>query len=180
MGNERKDEIEHFQQLLSKEAPRESLIASELLRAVQDNLELRFHKIHQIFMTINIAYYNRHISINETAGIIISHGYSTASSIADTVNKLLGTAVFYAMDMPLEMKTEEIAFRLKKHIECHDSYRNIILLVDMGSLEEIGGYLQDISNIHLGIINNVSTQMALEVGSGILRHAAIRISIRRM
>lgn len=169
----RKDEIEHFQQLLSKEAPRESLIASELLRAVQDNLELRFHKIHQIFMTINIAYYNRHISINETAGIIISHGYSTASSIADTVNKLLGTAVFYAMDMPLEMKTEEIAFRLKKHIECHDSYRNIILLVDMGSLEEIGGYLQDISNIHLGIINNVSTQMALEVGSGILRHAEL-------
>lgn len=43
----------------------------------------------------------------------------------------------------------------------------------MGSLEEIGGYLQDISNIHLGIINNVSTQMALEVGSGILRHAEL-------
>ena len=170
---ERKEDLIYTVSFLNREASRESLIASELLRAVQDNLDLRFHRINQIFLTINLVYYNRKIQFNETAGIIISHGYSTASSIADTANKLLGSAVFYAMDMPLEMGTEEIAARLKRHVETHRMYKNIILLVDMGSLEEIGEKLESVEGIHVGIINNVSTQAALETGTQILNQSGI-------
>ncbi len=170
---ERKEELLDTLSFLNGEIFRENLIASELLQAVRENLDLRLYKINQIFLAINIAYYNRKIQFNDTAGIIISHGYSTASSIADTANKLLGSAVFYAMDMPLEMGTEEIAAKLKKHVESHRMYKNIILLVDMGSLEEIGEKLGSIEGIHVGIINNVSTQVALEAGSQILNHAGM-------
>lgn len=170
---ERKEDLDQTMAFLQREAPRELAIASELLKTVRDNLDFQFHRINQIFLAINIAYYNRKIPFHETTGIIISHGYSTASSIADTANKLLGNAVFYAMDMPLEMKMEEVAEKLKRHVESYGMYRNIILLVDMGSLEEIGDKLRSVSNIHVGIINNVSTQMALDIGSQIMNRVGM-------
>lgn len=40
--------------------------------------------------------------------------------------------------------------------------KNIILLVDMGSLEEIGDVISDTMNV--GVINNISTSLALNVG----------------
>ncbi len=161
---ERSEELQEATELLEREAAQESLIAHEILQAIRDNLDMKPQKINQIFLTLNIAYYNCKLQFRDTTGIIISHGYSTASSIADTANKMLGTPMYYAMDMPLDMQPDEIVFRLKKHITTHGIYRNIVLLVDMGSLEQIGSQLEDIPNINVGIVNNVSTQMALEIG----------------
>lgn len=45
---------------------------------------------------------------------------------------------------------------------------DVLILVDLGSLENITELLDDLPNVNLGIINNVSTAMALSVGSHIL------------
>lgn len=40
--------------------------------------------------------------------IVLAHGESTASSIANVANSLLGTNHCQAIDMPLDVKVEEI------------------------------------------------------------------------
>lgn len=43
----------------------------------------------------------------------------------------------------------------------------------MGSLQDLSTYLQDISNINIGIANNISTGLALEIGFKILQNVKI-------
>lgn len=102
-----------------------------------------------------------------TAGIILSHGYATASSIADAANQIIGKKVFDAIDMPLDTNSGEIARLLEKHIEQYIICRNIVLMVDMGSLEQIHQELKNLGNVNLGIINNISTALAVDIGIGI-------------
>lgn len=64
--------------------------------------------------------------------------------------------------MPLDTPVEEITKKLNEYINNNMHLKNIILLVDMGSLEEIGDVISDTMNV--GVINNISTSLALNVG----------------
>ncbi|MFQ7538779.1 MAG: RNA polymerase subunit sigma-54, partial [Clostridium sp.] len=96
-------------------------------------------------------FYNRDIRSQDTVGIILSHGYSTASSIADAANSLLNSYTFEAIDMPLNTPVQEISGKLNDFIEENPHLKNIILLVDMGSLEGIGEVIAD--SVNVGVIN---------------------------
>lgn len=101
-------------------------------------------------------------------GIIIAHGYNIASSIAEVVNQLLNRKVFDAIDMPIESDFTLVVSRLREYLLQKEGCREFIVMVDMGSLEDIYAYLENVSNVDLGIINNVSTKLALDIGSMIL------------
>lgn len=60
----------------------------------------------------------------------------TASSIASSVNEMLGQYVFEAIDMPLDTTTDQILVKLKSFIDRYTKIKDLILLVDMGSLEK--------------------------------------------
>lgn len=47
------------------------------------------------------------------------------------------------------------------------------MLVDMGSLEHLGDELEDLSNVNIGIINNISTGLAINIGYKILSNFSI-------
>lgn len=65
------------------------------------------------------------------------------------------------------MPVSEIVSQVKKILYFNEN-RDVLILVDLGSLENITELLDDLPNVNLGIINNVSTAMALSVGSHIL------------
>lgn len=104
--------------------------------------------------------------------VIISHGYSTASSIATTVNRLLKNYVFEGFDMPLEATVSDILRKLKEYFKTIDNEKDLIILVDMGSLTKIQDQLKAIYAGNIGIITNVTTQIALVAGSKILKNEA--------
>lgn len=167
---ERLEELKNCLTVLKNRLPKEGIVTTEVSKAVKKNLDLQMNRISEIFLTLNIWFYNKGVELNDTLGIIISHGYSTASSIADTANKVLHANVFDAIDMPLDIQMPEIALKLKKYVLSHPGYKSILLLVDMGSLEELGTKMEEIPNIKIGIINHISTELALEVGSRILQN----------
>lgn len=70
--------------------------------------------------------------------------------------------------MPLDTPVEEITKKLNEYINNNMHLKNIILLVDMGSLEEIGDVISDTMNV--GVINNISTSLALNVGMKMIQH----------
>ena len=53
------------------------------------------------------------------------------------------------------------------------------MLVDMGSLEHIDEQLTMIDNKNIGIINNVSTRLALDIGESILQGADMESLLRK-
>ena len=96
--------------------------------------------------------------------IIVAHGDSTASSIASVANTLAEAYIYEAFDMPIAGSSEEIVNRVNSYIDNIDTTGGLLLLVDMGSLEQM---YEPIKN-HLGgellIINNLTTNMAIDIG----------------
>lgn len=171
--------IRGFLLLLGEEYPAEAFMAKEMKRSLEEVLDVELEDINLIFLILNIKFYNRKsVGINHTC-IVAAHGYSTASSIADAVNKLLGKRVLDAFDMPLTTDVNDIIVKIKEGISEGRFADNLILLVDMGTLEELGIIISECSSAHIGVINNISTKTALSVGEGILNGEKTEDILRR-
>ncbi|MGX7173777.1 hypothetical protein [Enterococcus ratti] len=105
--------------------------------------------------------------------IVLAHGYSTASSMANVANRLLNKNVFQAYDMPLDITLEKIKAQLIRFIGEYRADSGLILLVDMGSLNQLGNMLIDHLNGPLLLFDHVNTPMLLEVGQYILNNKSI-------
>ncbi len=176
---EHRRETGEIWEFLRQEFPEEcgiSLYAAELLEKV---LDIRECRMEVLFLTLNLYFYRPNRRRKKTMGLIAAHGYATASSIANAANRLLGGYVFDAIDMPLDVSVAEIARCMRDYMErCHGE-DSVILLVDMGSLEEIGEEIGKESNIRVGIMNHVSTGAALEVGSRIQEFEELEEILRK-
>lgn len=97
-------------------------------------------------------------------GIIVAmHGRSTASSMAEVVNDLIGIEYIVPIDMPLSMKPESIYNIVKEKVKDIDKGYGVILMVDMGSLTNFGAMISEETGINIGTIDMVSTLSVLEV-----------------
>lgn len=99
----------------------------------------------------------------KSQGIIVTHGKSTASSIAALVNQLTGGYYFKAFDMPWLIGTDTIIATLKKHFSRLHDDSGVLILVDMGSLKEIWHGIHNEVKGDLVVINNVTTLLALDL-----------------
>ena len=94
----------------------ESIIADQIIKQIKTATNVSLSNMNRIFLMLNIRMYNKELQGQDTMGIILSHGYSTASSIADAANSLLNHYIFEAIDMPLDTPVEEITKKLNKYI----------------------------------------------------------------
>jgi len=164
---ERKDDIRECLSTLMLEMPNAYILSTHIVKQIYANIDIQLSEINIIFLMLNINFYNKDIANQDIVGIVLSHGYSTASSIADAVNSLLGVQIFEGIDMALDTNVDDISKRINQFIALNPAYKNIILMVDMGSLEDIGKKI--ICNVNIGVINNISTGLALNIGNKMLQ-----------
>lgn len=100
--------------------------------------------------------------------VILAHGYAVASGIAEVANQWLRTQMFDAIDMPADCRFDDVTARLNEYIDSLEGCLELIILVDMGSLENISETLGRERKMNIGILSNVSTKLALDVGSMIM------------
>ncbi|HWQ30791.1 MAG TPA: PRD domain-containing protein, partial [Negativicutes bacterium] len=115
-----------------------------------------------------IKTFNQNSNKGNIIALIVSHGYSTASSISSVANRLLGQFVFEAFDMPIEMSIQETMHKVCDYLKNTDTSSGVVILVDMGSLEAMYESVSDFINGDVGIVNNITTQLAIEVGNRII------------
>ncbi len=143
----------------------EQQLAKQFVHLLESKLEVKLYQMDEILL----ALYLRSLAIERTnqqvKAIILAHGYATASSIANVANRLLKKNVFEAFDMPIDISVEETAAKVVDYIEHNDVSKGLVILVDMGSLKDIYSQFKKHVNAPVAIINNVSTQMALFLGS---------------
>lgn len=152
--------IQHYQY----NYPTVHLLVEKILKLLELTLDFRGDNLLRILILLNLNMYNSFDSTSSFLCFIVAHGDSTATSMANAVNTLLGTSVFEALDLSLNLSTIDIVEKMKRIITQYMIKTDILILVDMGSLEGMNDLLADIPNKNIGVINNVSTKLALEVG----------------
>ncbi|SFB32915.1 Transcriptional regulator containing an AAA-type ATPase domain and a DNA-binding domain [Lentibacillus halodurans] len=125
----------------------------------QEEIELLAH-----FLTPEKQTEQEMTSEQELAVILVTHGTSTASSMAEVTNYLLGNHVIHAVDMPLNMSAEDTYERVKKTINGMSQIRGVLLLVDIGSLITMGDTIQHELNVSIKTLSSVNLPMVLEAG----------------
>lgn len=95
--------------------------------------------------------------------LVAMHGRSTASSMVEVVNSLIGTDFVFALDMPLSMKPQFMYELTKNKIREIHMDKGVILMVDMGSLTNFGHMITEETGIDVRTIDMVSTLMVLDI-----------------
>lgn len=167
--NENKYRVEILKENIKASFQKEYHIAEMLKGLIDNGLDIKLGDMAIVLLTLIIKSNNKEIDINRTPGIILSHGYSTASSIADATNKMIGHYVYDSIDMPLGISSEEIVKSVKEHLQRIGNFKKVILLVDMGSLEQIYNGIQKDLDIDIGIVNNINTRLALDIGFKLIK-----------
>lgn len=94
--------------------------------------------------------------------ILIAHGESTATSMADVANKLLGEDYVIPINAPIEIAPSKVLESLRSVIKNNPSNAGYLLLVDMGSLTTFADTIEKEFNVPIKVISLVSTLHVLE------------------
>lgn len=164
-----KEIFHRMEAFLKDECYHEYHVAKEVSNYLHSYMDIEILNMVSIVLMLYIRSIVNVTDQRRNVAIILAHGFSTASSIADATNKFLGSYVFDAIDMPLSVDTNTILEKLNLFLSRIGKYEELYLLVDMGSLEEIYKGIH-IENANIGIINNISTKTALEIGTGIIQN----------
>ena len=165
--SENEQDVETLNRIMERQSTGEMVLAKEIVGLVEQNLEIELSNIEEIMLTIMLYNVKGAKKVLPVQAYIICHGYATASSIADVCNKVLCRHIFSAIDMPLDKTINDICMELRKMLY-YSEKREVLFLVDIGSLEHIVDMIGDTSNVNVGIINNVSTNLAIRVGTAIM------------
>lgn len=74
--------------------------------------------------------------------------------------------------MPMDITPGEVTDIINKHLRQMETGQELLLLVDTGSLKDIYQELEN-SVITIGVISNVSTGLALDIGNRIIQHESL-------
>jgi len=92
--------------------------------------------------------------------LVLAHGNGSARAMADVANQLLETDYASGIDIPLSMTPDAAFERVKKEVRPGAS--GVLLLVDMGSLIQLGERLEAELNLPVKVVPMVSTLHVLE------------------
>ncbi|GAB5055426.1 sigma 54-interacting transcriptional regulator [Pediococcus parvulus] len=163
-----KTEKENFK-LLANLFPEQFNIAKKMSDFLNTQLDRRLTQDDCGWLAVYISTSNNLLSReNKNIGIIITHGYATASSIANVCNRILHNNVFLAINMPISSTPDDIAVKLQEIIGTIDSDQGIVVLFDMGSLSQIAQKSLEYTKKPILLIDKVTTSGALEVGNALV------------
>ena len=162
------EQISHLLGAVTSELPFASSVSDQVAADVEGALGISLDHFTKTLLTLCVASESRDAKALRTLCVILSHGYSTATSIADAANRMLGMHVYEAVDMPYDQQLKDIVGPLQRLVDRHSYCTGVVFLVDMGSLEEAYKALENVTDSTIGVVNNVSTGLALEIGVGLL------------
>lgn len=146
----------------------EFIVAMEIVKLVEKefDLDVPLDEIGYITMFLSACDDDNSEQLEEKVGVLVMmHGTSTASSMAEVANSLIGEEYVQALDMPLTMKAEHMLEKAKEKIKEMNNEKGILLLVDMGSLINFGNIISNELGIRIKTIDMITTLTVIEAGS---------------
>jgi transcriptional regulatory protein LevR/transcriptional regulator with AAA-type ATPase domain len=143
----------------------EFLVAIEIAKMIDAHLEIEIPLDEIGYITMFLASDLCESKIEDCSKVgvlVIMHGHATASSMCQVANSLIGNEFVQGLDMPLSMKVEKMYEEAKKKIVEMDKGKGILLLVDMGSLNNFADMLTEETGIKVKGIDMISTPIVIE------------------
>lgn len=169
LESETKKKLNQLHQYILLHNKNEHKLVTRLVNLIQNKLDVEMNIDDEIILTFYLTSLNIKTEANVVKGVILAHGYATASSIANVVNRMLGVNVFESFDMPIDISVDAIAQSLIRYIEENDAKKGLAILFDTGSLKDIHKLIKNHINGPVALVNNVSTQMALHIGDMLIK-----------
>ncbi len=158
-------------EVLARNMPGAATVVDQVAAKTKTALGLALDDLSRMILFIEIGEELKNSATpRDYLGIIVCHGYATATSIADAANRILHTHVFEAIDMTYDQEVTDIIGQLTRLLNRFSHVKTIALLVDMGSLGKMNNAISGLTNADIHIVNNVSTGLALELGSALVAH----------
>ena len=130
---------------IKKERAYEYSISKEILNNIAIMYGIEFPEDEAIFLATFLYLSYAGLNDESIAILVIMHGESTASSMADVANALLDCNHAVAIDMGLDDKVQDIlvqAIEISKKI---DKGKGILILADMGSILTFAKVIHDVT-----------------------------------
>ncbi|WP_426350096.1 sigma 54-interacting transcriptional regulator [Alloiococcus sp. CFN-8] len=159
-----KEIVNHNLKNIRSNFPEEYELAIELARIIERDFFVKVPEDEIGFITMFLTVDELESQEFEDKPIVViaMHGRSTASSMGEVVNKLVGANNVYSYDMNLD-KSPELAYQeLKELIHKKHQGAGVMLLVDMGSLGTFGELIAKELSIEVKVFTLVSTPIAIE------------------
>lgn len=150
------------QKNITQEFQFEYNIAKKVKEKLEEKLYVKMPESEIVFLTM--FFHALRIGKKcETIGVlVIAHGDSAATTMANVANTLLGVDHAKAIDMPLKEKVEVVLDKAVKIAREIDTGKGVLLLVDMGSLVTFGEIITQKTGIPTKTVEMVSTPLVIE------------------
>ncbi|WP_195480586.1 sigma 54-interacting transcriptional regulator [Lactiplantibacillus plantarum] len=155
-------------------------LLSLALQILENTLNFKATKMDELVMGVYLGSAVLTDDSSTLRCVIIAHGQSTASSMAEVVNRLIGRSVVDSIDMPFDVSPTEIGNTLTRFVSERKFLQGVVLLVDMGSLTEIEEKISTNVDFPIGMATNVSTFVALEVAESIEKKLTLEQILERI
>ena len=145
-----------------KKYPKEFSTAIKSLKIINDKFEVDMPIDEAGFLTVffNIDCFGNNTKVQV---IVIAHGTSTATSMAETANRLLSIEnAAIGINASLDESPQAVYKHLKDYLLCHPAKSGLLLLVDMGSLMNFAPNIQKELGINTKAVPLVSTLHVIE------------------
>lgn len=144
----------------------EFIFAMKIVKLIDNkfNIETPVDEIGYLAMFFASDYFKEKKEIESKVKIVVvMHGRSTASSMVEVVNGLVGSDFVVGLDMPLSMDPQRMYEITKDKILDMHGGKGVILIVDMGSLTNFGHMITEETGIEVKTIDMASTLTVLEL-----------------
>lgn len=149
-------------------------VSKELKKSIEKEFDIEIPEDEVGFITMFLCLDIKQEKNEEKVSVIVAmHGESTATSIADVSNRLLGENFVVGYNMPLDQKPEIALNNLCDLIKKTNKGKGVLLLVDMGSLVFFGDMVYEKTGIPVKTVEMASTPMVLEAGRKALLNASL-------
>jgi transcriptional regulatory protein LevR/transcriptional regulator with AAA-type ATPase domain len=149
---------------IRKEHAQEFAVAVECLKLIDHTFEVSMPIdeagfICMFFLLDQTGFHGRKGCVSV---IVAAHGLTTATSMANACNRLLGMDYAVGFDEPLDENPHKIYNKLKEYLRNRENATDVLLLIDMGSFANFGDDLQTELGVRVKTIPLVSTLHVIE------------------
>lgn len=154
--------VSHYKENVARKHSYEFNAAERIKLVIEDRLGINVPDGEVVFIAM-MLYAIKTTKYRESVGIlVIAHGKSTASSMAEVANALLDVDCIKGIDMPLDVDIDSVLNRTIEEVKCMDKGKGVLILVDMGSLTDFSRIITEKTGIKTSCIDMVSTLIVLE------------------
>ncbi|WP_252230625.1 sigma-54-dependent transcriptional regulator [Clostridium sp. ZBS15] len=142
-------------------------VAMDIVKIIEKefNVDVPLDEIGYVTMFLSACDDEAREYVEEKVSVLVMmHGRSTASSITEVANTLIGEEYIQSLDMPLTMKAEVMFKKAKEKIKEMNTKKGLLILVDMGSLINFGSIISDELGIKVKTVDMVTTLTVIEAG----------------